>query len=142
MLSCSRPLKGWLAGCATATVVIYVVGLAMVLAVPERPPIPSVGGVIFSLLFPIPLILVITCALTIVPATLIIWLSEKFRMQSALLFGCAGVSIGVLAQTVLFQSLSVFTWLFVAAGLLAGLDYWYVAGRHAGDDRSLPGEVA
>jgi len=31
--------------------------------------------------------------------------------------------------------ISIFTWLFVVAGLLAGFEYWYVAGRHAGRER-------
>jgi hypothetical protein len=129
----SRALKGWLAGCGTATAVIYIAVLGIVATAPGGLSNFSDGGV-FALLLPSLLVLVVTCALTGVPAALVIWLTEKFRIRSFLFYGCAGGAIGILGQTLLFRSFSIFTWLFVVAGFLAGFDYWYVAGRHAGGE--------
>jgi hypothetical protein len=129
----SRALKGWLAGCGTATAVIYIAVLGIVATAPGGLSNFADGGV-FALLLPSLLVLVVTCALTGVPAALVIWLTEKFRIRSFLFYGCAGGAIGILGQTLLFRSFSIFTWLFVVAGFLAGFDYWYVAGRHAGGE--------
>ena len=130
----SRALKGWLAGCGTATAVIYIAVLGIVATAPGGLSINFSDGGVFALLLPSLLVLVVTCALTGVPAALVIWLTETFRIRSFLFYGCAGGAIGILGQTLLFRSFSVFTWLFVAAGFLAGFDYWYVAGRHAGGE--------
>jgi len=59
-----------------------------------------------------------------------------------LFFGCAGAATGVLSQGLLFQSFSAVTWLFVAAGFVAGLTYWFIAGRQAGQDRQMSGDPA
>ena len=130
----SRALKGWLAGCGTATAVIYIAVLGIVATAPGGLSTNFTDGGVFALLLPSLLVLVVTCALTGVPAALVIWLTEKFRIRSFLFYGCAGGAIGILGQTLLFRSFSIFTWLFVAAGFLAGFDYWYVAGRHAGGE--------
>ena len=129
----SRALKGWLAGCGTATAVIYIAVLGIVATSPGGLSNFADSGV-FAVLLPSLLVLVITCALTGIPAALVIWLTEKFRIRSFLFYGCAGGAIGILGQTLLFRSFSIFTWLFVVAGFLAGFDYWYVAGRHAGGE--------
>ena len=128
----SRALKGWLAGCGTATAVIYIALLGIVATGPGGISIDFTDGGVFALLLPSLLVLVATCALTGVPPALVIWLGEKFRIRSFLFYGCAGGVIGILGQTLLFRSFSIFTWLFVLAGCLAGFDYWHVAGRHAG----------
>jgi len=130
----SRALKGWLAGCGTATAVIYIAVLGIVATSPGGLSINATDGGVFALLLPSLLVLVVTCALTSVPAALVIWLTEKFRIRSLLFYGFAGGAIGVLGQTLLLRSFSIITWLFVAAGFLAGFDYWYVAGRHAGGE--------
>jgi hypothetical protein len=130
----SRALKGWLAGCGTATAVIYIAVLGIVATAPGGLSINFTDGGVFALLLPSLLVLVVTCALTGVPAALVIWLTEKFRIRSFLFYGCAGGAIGILGQTLLFRSFSIFTWLFVVAGFLAGFDYWYVAGRHVGPE--------
>ncbi|MBA2397248.1 MAG: hypothetical protein H0V72_00810 [Bradyrhizobium sp.] len=114
----------------------------MLVAVPRELPISSVGEGIFSFLFAALLILVFTCALTIIPATLVICLSERFRMRSFLFFGCAGAAIGVLSRILALRptdmSLQPVDWLFLVAGFAAGLAYWFVAGRYAGGDCHLP----
>jgi hypothetical protein len=89
-----------------------------------------VGLSVFALL-----IFVVTCVLTAIPGVLVVWLSEIFRMRSVLFFSCAGAAIGALSQTLLFRAFTPVSWLFVVAGCVAGLGYWYVAGKHAGRDR-------
>ena len=106
-----------MAGCLAATVVIS--SFAVNVQLSEMLP--------FLLL-----IFAVTCVLTAIPAALTIWLSRRFQIRSFLFFACSGAAIGVLAQGFLFQSISLVSWLFVAAGSAAGLIYWFVAGRHAG----------
>ncbi|QIG92626.1 MULTISPECIES: hypothetical protein [unclassified Bradyrhizobium] len=87
------------------------------------------GGVI-ALLLPSFLVFVITCLLTAIPAAIAIWLSEELRIRSAGFFAGAGAAIGALSITVLLRSPAVWTsglvCLFVAAGFVAGLTYWFV----------------
>jgi hypothetical protein len=91
------------------------------------------AGSAIALLLPAVLIFIITCLLTGIPAAVVIWLSEQFRIRSVLFFSCAGGTIGALSQAVLFQSFSLpLAGIFILAGFLAGLEYWYVAERHAG----------
>ena len=116
-----RAAGGWLAGCLAATVVIS--SFAVNVRLSEMLP--------FSLL-----IFAVTCVLTAIPAALIVWLSRRLRTRSAVFFACSGAAIGVLAQGFLFQSISLVSWLFVAAGLAAGLSYWLVA------ERRVPGDLA
>src|SRR6185436_5686594 len=102
--SCSRAMGGWLAGCGAATGVLC--AIALVISAAASGGIFSfrfAGGAI-ALLFPAVLIFIITCLLTGIPAAVVVWLSEKFRIRSVLLFSCAGGTIGALSQAVLFQS--------------------------------------
>jgi hypothetical protein len=93
------------------------------------------AGSAIALLFPALLIFIITCLLTGMPAAVVIWLSEKFRIQSVFFFGCVGAAIGSLSQNLLLRALvpppSV-SLLFVVAGLAAGMAYCVVAGKRAG----------
>jgi hypothetical protein len=141
----SRAIKGWLAGCAAATVVIGAFTLVR-LAIASSGDLPRFVGGSLAFLFPTLLIFVVTCLLTGIPAALVIWLSEKFRIRSILFFGCAGAITGALGQSVLVGALtrwpSISTWLFAAAGFVAGMAYWRIAGRHAGQDREISGDSA
>ena len=140
MLSWSRPLKGWIAGCGTATAVIDVIGLVMLAAAPGKPHDFSVGEGIFSFLLAALLILVFTCALTFIPSILVIWLSERFRIRSIFFYGCVGAAIGVLGRILILRptglSLDAVDWIFLVAGFAAGAAYWHVAGKHTGGDRA------
>jgi hypothetical protein len=80
-------------------------------------------------------ILVFTCLLTAIPAALVVWISEVSRIRSALFFGFAGGAIGVLSQTIVFQSF-VFpaAAFFASAGLVAGLTYWRVTAKPVGSE--------
>ena len=135
--TCSRPMKGWVRACFTATAAIelcFMFGLLV--------PVPrfSAGGVVaivFWMFALAPLVWLVTSALTGIPALLAIRLSERFRIQSVLFFICIGGGIGALIPALLFRSFTILSSLFAAAGCLAGLSYWYVAGRYAGQDDPL-----
>jgi len=129
----SREVKGWLAGCGV--VAASICAFVLVISAVEGGLIGLLGGVV--VLLPVALLtMAITCVLTIIPAALVIWFSERFETRSRLFFGCAGATIGALTQTQLFQTFAAFSWLFVVGGCLAGIVYWYVAGRHANRDGS------
>ena len=133
----SRAIKGWLAACAAATAALYVLVLILFVIAPgpgDRSMAVTGEGLLASLIF-FPLILILTCLLTAIPAALVIWLSERSRMRSALFFGCAGGAIGALSQTIVFLSFYVpAAVVFVPAGLVAGLTYWHIVARPAGHE--------
>jgi len=120
-------MRGWLAGCAAATVF-----LALVIAA-NTPNGTASGRFGVGWLFPALLIFLIMCLLTGIPAAFVIWLGKKFQLRSFWFFGAAGAVIGALSQTVIL-GLLVLRWpgtslLFVLAGLIAGLVYWWVVER-------------
>jgi len=124
---CLRAMRGWLAACAAATVF-----LALVIAA-NTPNGTASGRFGVGWLFPALLIFLIMCLLTGIPAAFVIWLGKKFQLRSFWFFGAAGAVIGALSQTVVL-GLLVLRWpstslLFVLAGLIAGLVYWWVVER-------------
>jgi hypothetical protein len=141
--SCSRAIGGWLAGCGAATGVLCVFALVISAVASGGAFSFRFAGSAIALLFPAVLIFIITCLLTGIPAAAVIWLSEKFRIRSALFFGCVGAVVGALSQSLIFwPSMPLpqyISWLFLVAGFAAGFVYWFVAGKYAGRDRSLPG---
>lgn len=139
--NCSRATKGWLGGCFTATAIMEVSGLALVAASGGLVG-PRLTSTITAALIALPVLLILTCLLTGIPAVMTIWLSERFRIRSWLFFGCAGGAIGALSQTLLFRSFASVSWFFVLVGFFAGLDYWFVAGRYTGHDRALADKTA
>ena len=142
---CSRAMKGWLAGCGAATAVISTF-MWVILAIASSGDLPRFVGDSLAMLFSALLVFVVTCVLTGIPAALLIWLSEKFAIRSFLFFGCAGAVTGALGQGVLVGAFtrwpSSSMWLFAVAGFVAGVAYWWVAGRYAGRDREVPGDLA
>ena len=134
--SCSRALGGWLAGCGAATAFLcaFVAVLLAVASVSGGGLMRFVGGAV-ALLFPALLTFVVTCVLTAIPAAPVIWLSERFQIRSVLFFSCMGAAIGTSSQTLLISTFDWFSWLFVVAGLLAGICHWSIAGKYAGRGR-------
>jgi hypothetical protein len=141
----SQPMLGWFAGCVTATLIIFILGMAN-LAMVSGGDFSDVfaGLLVYGFLFSlgiIPLIFVLVCALSGIPAVIVICLSEMLRIRSILFFGGGGAVIGGLSQFLLsrafvqFPSLSL---LFLGAGFAAGSAYWFVAGKYAGTNCSLP----
>jgi hypothetical protein len=141
---CSRAIGGWLAGCGAATGILCAFALVILAITSGNILSLRFAGGATALLFPALLIFAFTCLLTGIPAACVIWLSETFRIRSVLFFVSGGAAIGVASQHLLLwtwgKRLPGFSMLFVVAGLAAGLAYWFVAGRHVGRDRGIPGD--
>ena len=137
---CERATKGWLAGCGAVTALVCAIYLIALTTTPEGVfSVRFLAGVT-ALFIPALLFFVITCLLTGIPAAAIVWLSEKFQIRAIWFFGCAGAAIGALSVELLLRGLgatlpAAIDLLFAGGGLVAGLAYWYVAGRYAGGDR-------
>jgi hypothetical protein len=124
-----RAVKGWFAACAATTVAIYALVLLLFVSGAKGPATIVAAGVnLLAGLMVFPVVLVVVCLLTAIPAALVVWISEISRTRSALFFGFAGGAVGVFGQTILLQSLSFpFAAFFAAAGFVAGLTYWHIA---------------
>jgi branched-subunit amino acid transport protein len=137
----ARAMRGWFAGCWVATAVLCAFALVALAWTPNAIDARFAIVVVFLLPFGI-LVFVVICVLTAIPAAAVISLSEQRRIRSILYFGCAGAVIGVIAAALLTRtftprSLSMGMALpYLIAGLAAGLAYWRVAGKYAGDERS------
>lgn len=137
--TCSRTTRGWLGGCFAATAVIELFFLFILsLAVVNRFAALSPGDFVFAILFGVPVILFFVGLFSGIPSIAAIWLSERLRIRSPVFFGSAGGLIGAGSNAVFFGSFSEMGWLLVLAGCLAGLQYWYVAGRYAGNETRRP----
>jgi hypothetical protein len=135
-----RVIKGWLAGCAAATAVFIVAFAWLLVARPSiyggelNGPSGGIAAVLVSgfLIFPV------TCLLTGFPAAAVVWLSERIAIRSVWFFACAGAGIGVLIATVLAVLFStggaaLLASLYAVPGFAAGVAYWRVSGRYAGN---------
>jgi len=138
--NCARAFGGWLAGCGAATAVVSAVGQTLLMFVSRGDVARLLQGVVV-LLLPSAVIFVITCLLTAIPAAVVIWLSEEFRIRSAAFFGCAGAAIGALSISLLVRSPAIWTsgavGLFLVAGFVAGLTYSFVVRELAAYEQSV-----
>ncbi|MFB6450391.1 hypothetical protein [Bradyrhizobium tunisiense] len=129
---CPHALKGWFRACVTASAVLHAIMLASLIGA-----LNSAGQLVSLLsmfIFVLPLTLIIVCALTGLPAGAAIWLAERLRIRSMLFYAASGAAIGWLFCALLFQTVGSFGASFVIAGGAAGLVYWFVAGRYAGEE--------
>ncbi|WP_342728583.1 hypothetical protein AAFG07_19000 [Bradyrhizobium sp. B097] len=137
---CTRAFGGWLAGCGAATAVISAVGQTILIVTSHGDVARLLYGIVL-LLIPSAAVLVITCLLTAIPAAIVVWLTEEFQIRDAGFFACAGAAIGALSISVLIRSPAVWTsglvCLFVAAGFIAGLTYWFVMRELAAGEHSM-----
>ncbi len=127
-----RAVGGWLAGCGTATGVVGVY-ILVVMGIATG---GDVGSIVVAIV-PLWLIFLVICLLTAIPAAIVIWISEKFRIREITFFGCTGTAIGAVSVELIWQAFGPrgptgVPVLFAMAGLAAGLAYWRVAGRYAG----------
>jgi hypothetical protein len=130
---CSRTIKGWLGACLTTTAVVEaVVNCLYALAIVRGIAVPSLTD-IFALLIEVPLILLVVCAFTALPAAIVIWLGESLRIRSVLFYIVASATIGSLIGAFVFR---IVPWFFGVAGMLAGITYWLISGRFAGHHES------
>src|SRR3954447_7283805 len=141
MSNCSRAIRGWLAACCPAPAVIETYGIVVAALLGGDSGKKLVALSILAIVITLPPIFILTCVLTGIPAAVTIWLGERFRIRSLLFYGCAGGATGALSQTLLFRSFASPSWFFVF-GFLAGLDYWFVAGKYAGHDRIFESDTA
>src|SRR6266852_2742957 len=88
----SRVVQGWVAGCLAATGVLS--GSIFVGVVSESPGVLSFLAATVFIIWPSVLIFIVTGALTIIPGAVVVWISERFRIQSILFFGCVGAAMG------------------------------------------------
>jgi hypothetical protein len=128
---CPRALGGWLAGCGAATAVICSFLVILVWFLSSGSATRPMGALAFLLV--VPSVFALTMVLSGIPAALTVWLSRRFQIRSLAFFCCSGALIGAIGQFVLFRSFVEFGLLFVVAGLVAGLTYWLVAGKHGGE---------
>jgi len=129
---CPRALNGWFRGCVAATGVLHAIILAIFIGVMNSA--GQLMGIALMLIFVLPLTLLVVCTLTGLPAGAVIWLAERLRIRSLLFYAVSGVAIGALFCALLFQIVGSFGAAFVLAGGSAGLVYWFVAGRYAGEE--------
>ena len=130
-----RGIKGWLAACAAATAVLYAIIFVLAVIAPSlaigtsyRPiAIDGHGALVSLILFP--LVMIVVCLVSAIPAAFAVFVAGSLRIRAALFFGGAGAATGALGQIVIFQSLNDSAWAFAAAGLVAGLIYWRIAVR-------------
>ena len=129
----ARTFKGWLAGCFVASIVIEPV--ILIFTSPSSPQATDrLATALVITVWSLPLVLIITCILTGIPGAITVWLSERHRIRSLPFFACVGGVVGTLSHALLFQGFGWFSGFFVAAGCLAGLVYWSVAGKRAGGE--------
>ena len=137
-MSCNARLRAfddWFRGCLTATAVLDAMILAfLALIPPERSPKQIVDDTFATALVVLPLTFFVTCALTSVPAAILIWLGERLRTRTMVFYVGSGVAVGTLFCALLFKDIGLLGAAFVLAGGPAGLVYWRVAGRYAGED--------
>jgi hypothetical protein len=133
-----RAIKGWLSGCVTATLVAEICLIAAALWENYRAHVAVVAvDYLTGFVLTAPFILFAIAMLTAIPAVVVIALTERFRVRSLLFYVCSGGVTGGLSQ-ILFERSFSRVWLFVLAGGVAGLSYWYVTGRHAGRNHAAP----
>jgi hypothetical protein len=135
----SRAVQGWMAGCLAATVILS--GSMLFGPGTMSNGIVSFLVVAVFIAWVAILVFIVTGGLTLIPAAVVVWISERFRIRSILFFGCVGAVMGGLTVYLLQVGFTKpskppgLDWLYVSAGLAAGLAYWRVAGRFAGARR-------
>ena len=131
-----RVVMGWLGGCVVATLVAEVCLIAAAIWENSRANVPVVASdYLIGFAVTAPFILLMIGTLTAIPAVVVIGLTERFRVRSLLFYVCSGGVTGGVSQ-ILFGRSFFRIWVFVLAGGVAGLSYWYVAGRRAGRDHA------
>ena len=137
-MSCDARLRafdGWFRGCLTATAVLdTIMFVVLALLAPERSPKQVVDDTFAMAVVVVPLTFFVTCALTSVPAAILIWLGGRLQTRSMAFYVGSGVLVGAFFCALLFRDIGLLGAAFVLAGGPAGLVYWRVAGRYAGED--------
>ena len=129
-------LFSYLAACVLASAVFLtgaMIGAGEAMFGPSDPPQEVVLGVAMLSVFGV----FLTVPLSVVPATVMVVLAEFFRWRQLWLHLLTGAGIGAFAAAAMGilegdTSIIDLTPLVIAAGTLAALLYWWLAGQHAG----------
>ncbi|MBR0747978.1 hypothetical protein JQ582_28975 [Bradyrhizobium japonicum] len=108
--------------------------IAMILSLSYRGLEENLGGIITLVLFVLPLILILVCLLSGMPAALVILFGEALRIRSVLFYVPAGAAIGAFIWRITVGANHPLGLLFGLAGALAGIAYWFAAGKYAGEE--------
>jgi hypothetical protein len=100
-------------------------------------PAEILAFIIAMIFFGLPLTFVLTCLLSGIPAAIFIWLGEWLSIRFVLFYTGAGSAIGALIGEFIFPTVSPPVVIFAAAGCLAGISYWFFAGRSAGNQHNV-----
>jgi hypothetical protein len=118
-------IKGVLAGCAAATIVLFMHGLILTALEPS--------GLSFKLLlvglFLSTVHFTFIFILTAIPAGLFMWVAHKLRLEFLLLFAGFGGALGWLGNYLFNPFIrDRILWQFVVAGAVAGITAWRFVG--------------
>jgi hypothetical protein len=116
-------LKGWLAGCLTATATLFTVGFIKQTLHPDGLTPASLAAGIFVAFVHLAFIIMLSA----IPAAAVIWITQALHVRFAAIFAISGAAIGWLGQRVIPPWPDTATWPFVLAGLVAGSTCWFVA---------------
>jgi hypothetical protein len=120
------------------------IGIMFQMIVANVPPLPLAERMLRGLRL-IGAIAATIASLALVPAMIIAIFAEGLRVHSAIFYAFAGGCVGLISEIALFCIVRLqyagypktpdFTWNELAAGIVAGLMYWAIAGRKAGNWR-------
>jgi hypothetical protein len=141
-------LSAYVVSTLAATLVIAAVASVMAVSIPGTP-MPRLLGAIGMVFQAATYAFVTVGAAAFIPWMIVVVPAEIFRLRSILFYGAIGCAVGAasLFGLRLVQSLIMFRpkppaagfamnfaipWFILAAGLVAGVVYWAIAGRNAG----------
>jgi hypothetical protein len=130
----SRAVSGWIRACMAASAVLDAI-IVVSVALFGGGPAEILAFIVAMAFFGLPLTFVLTCLLSGFPAVIVIWLGEWLAMRSVLFYAGAGSAIGALIGTFIFPRVVPPVAIFAVVGCLAGIVYWFSAGRSAGNRR-------
>lgn len=129
---CLRTLDGWFRGCLAATAALDATLLLRTNV--SLSTLDQIAGLGLFAVFFVPASLIVTCTLTGLPAGVVVWFGEWLRIRSVFFYGGAGATIGLLVCVLIFGPVRPLSVPFIFAGGIAGVVYWVVAGRCAGEE--------
>jgi hypothetical protein len=117
----SAAIKGWLAGCAAGTLVLFVHGFVVTVSAPDGMSFRAIlAGLFVSMVY-----MTFMAIYTALPAAIFMWIAYKLRVEFLILFAAFGGLLGWPVNRLSpYTSDKIFTQ-FVAAGVVAGIATWY-----------------
>ena len=118
----SKGIKGWFAGCAAATTVLFLHGLVLTVSGPDGLSIKLLlVGLFLSVVH-----FTFIAFFTAIPAFAFMWAAHKLKSEFLLLFVGWGAVLGWLGNYLFNPFIRDETpWQFLVAGAVAGIAAWY-----------------